>query len=170
MLEQAYKPLMLEELIEVFGIGEEEREAFVKLLQQMEEDGKIVQTRAKRYGVPERFNLVRGTLQGTSKGFGFVIPDAAHLDDIYVHLNDMNGALDGDLVLVRIHKKKIGAPAAEGEIVRVLKRGRDLHCRTFRRLSSHFGFVIPDDKRIPADIFIAHELQMNARDGQKGGR
>ncbi len=48
MLEQAYKPLMLEELIEVFGIGEEEREAFVKLLQQMEEDGKIVQTRAKR--------------------------------------------------------------------------------------------------------------------------
>jgi ribonuclease R len=167
MLEQAYKPLMLEELIEVFGIGEEEREAFIKLLQQMEEDGKIVQTRAKRYGVPERFNLVRGTLQGTSKGFGFVIPDVAHQDDIYVHLNDMNGALDGDLVLVRIHKRKSDHRRPEGEIVRVLKRGRDRIVGTFRRLSSHFGFVIPDDKRIPADIFIAHELQMNARDGQK---
>jgi ribonuclease R len=70
-------------------------------------------------------------------------------------------------VLVRIHKRKSDHRRPEGEIVRVLKRGRDRIVGTFRRLSSHFGFVIPDDKRIPADIFIAHELQMNARDGQK---
>lgn len=167
MLEKAYKPLELEELITELNIGDDEREQFVQLLHYMENNGKIVLTRTRRYGVPERFNLVRGTLQGTSKGFGFVIPDTAGQADIYIHLNDMNGAMDGDLVLARIHKRKTDNRRPEGEIVRILKRGRDRIVGTFTRLSSYFGFVIPDDKRIPADIFIAPELQMNARDGQK---
>lgn len=167
MLEKAYKPLTLEELIETFQIGEEEREEFTRLLEELEADGKIVRTRTQRYGVPERFNLVRGTLQGSSKGFGFVIPDTPGKPDVYIHLNDMNGAMDGDLVLARIHKGKTETRRPEGEIVRVLKRGRDQIVGTFSRLSSHFGFVIPDDKRIAADVFIAPEFQMNARTGQK---
>jgi ribonuclease R len=167
MLEQAYKPLTLAELIDQFQVAEEEREAFAELLEAMEADGKIVRTRTQRYGVPERFNLIRGTLQGSSKGFGFVIPDTPGKQDIYIHLNDMNGAMDGDLVLARIHKSKTESRRPEGEIVRVLKRKRDKIVGTFSRLSSHFGFVIPDDKRIAADIFIAPEFQMDARDGQK---
>lgn len=167
MLEKAYKPLTLEELIEAFGVTEEEREPFIKLLNDLEADGKIVQTRAKRYGVPERFNLVRGTLQGSSKGFGFVTPDTPNIQDVYIHLNDMNGAMDGDLVLARIHKGKRGDRRPEGEVVRILKRGREKIVGTFTRLSTHFGFVIPDDKRITTDVFIAPEFQMNARDGQK---
>lgn len=167
MLEQAYKPLTLEELIEAFQLAEEEKEPFIKLLADLEADGKIVQTRTKRYGVPERLNLVRGTLQGSSKGFGFVIPDTPNTQDIYIHLHDMNGAMDGDLVLARIQTGKKKDRRPEGEIVRILKRGREKIVGTFSRLSTHFGFVIPDDKRIATDIFIAPELQMNARDGQK---
>jgi ribonuclease R len=167
MLEKAYKPMTLEELAEAFQVTEEEREAFARLLDELEADGHIVQTRAKRYGVPERFNLVRGTLQGTAKGFGFVIPDTPGKPDVYVHTQDMNGAIDGDLVLARILKGKSDDRRPEGEIVRILKRGRDKIVGTFSRLSSHFGFVIPDDKRIAADIFIAPEHQLNARDGQK---
>ncbi len=167
MLEKAYKPLTLEELIEAFEVSEEEREPFIKLLDDLEAEGKIVQTRAKRYGVPERLNLVRGTLQGSSKGFGFVIPDTPNIQDIYIHLNEMNGAMDGDLVLARIHKGKKGDRRPEGEVVRILKRGREKIVGTFTRLSTHFGFVIPDDRRITTDIFIAPEFQMNARDGQK---
>ncbi|MBA4496183.1 ribonuclease R [Paenactinomyces guangxiensis] len=167
MLEKAYKPLNLEELMEAFQVEEAERETFVELLADLEAEGKIVQTRTKRYGVPERLNLIRGTLQGNAKGFGFVIPDTPNIKDIYIHLNDMNGAMDGDLVLARIHTRKQNERRPEGEIVRILKRGRNKIVGTFTRLSTHFGFVIPDDKRITADIFIAPEFQMNARDGQK---
>ena len=67
--------MTLQELLETFGIDEEaEREQFQRLLAGMEAEGKIVRTRTKRYGVPERLNLVRGTLQGHPKGFGFVVP------------------------------------------------------------------------------------------------
>ncbi|TCS95729.1 ribonuclease R [Hazenella coriacea] len=167
MLEQAYKPLTLEELISAFEINEEGKDAFIQLLKGLETEGKIVRTRTKRYGVPERFNLIRGTLQGSSKGFGFVIPDQPNSQDIFIHLNHLNGAIDGDLVLARIHTKKKEDRRPEGEIVRVLKRGRQKIVGVFSSLSSHFGFVIPDDKRITADIFISPEHQMNARDGQK---
>lgn len=167
MLKEAYKPLTLEELISDFEIKEEEKDAFIQLLEELESDGKIVRTRTNRYGVPERFNLVRGTLQGSSKGFGFVIPDQPNKQDIFIHLNHLNGAIDGDLVLARIHTKKKDDRRPEGEIIRVLKRGRQQIVGVFSRLSSHFGFVIPDDKRIPADVFISPDHQMNARDGQK---
>jgi ribonuclease R len=167
MLEKAYKPLTLDELAVAMNVPEEEKEAFARLLDEMEAEGRIVQTRTKRYGVPERFNLVRGTLQGTSKGFGFVIPDTPGRADLYVHANDMNGAMDGDLVLARVHKVGRDGRRAEGEVVRILKRGREKIVGTFNKVSSYFGFVIPDDKRIPTDIFIAPEYQMNARDGQK---
>lgn len=167
MLEKAYKPLTLEELIECFQIEEEERETFTRLLEELEADGKIVRTRAKRYGVPERFNLVRGRLEGHSKGFGFVIPDTPGKPDVYIHLNDMNGAIDGDLVLARIHKSKTADRRPEGEIVRILKREREQIVGTFSRLNNYFGFVIPDDKRIATDVFVAPEHQMNAKHGQK---
>src|SRR5258708_3236613 len=102
MLEKAYKPLTLEELIPALQIPEEEQEQFIHMLNELESEGKIVQTRTKRYGVPERLNLIRGTLQGSTKGFAFVIPDEPGAKDLYVHPNDLNGAMDGDLVLARI--------------------------------------------------------------------
>jgi ribonuclease R len=167
MLEQAYKPLTLAELIENFCPSEEERAAFLQLVRKLEADGKIVKNRAKRYGVPERFNLMRGTLQGNAKGFGFVIPDAPHRKDLYIHANDMNGAIDRDVVLARVLKGKYNEWRPEGEIVRIIKREREKIVGTFSHISTHFGFVIPDDKRLSTDIFIPAEVQMDADDGQK---
>lgn len=168
MQKQAYKPMTLQELLETFGVEEdEEREQFQRLLAEMEAEGKIVCTRSKRYGVPERLNLVRGTLQGHPKGFGFVVPDTPGKPDVFVHPNDLNGAMDGDLVLARLHGGKREGLRPEGEVVRILKRGRTFVVGTFTSPSRHFGFVIPDDRRLPADIFIPPEGRNGAKEGQK---
>ncbi len=167
MEKRAYKPMTAEELKETFQLDNQEEEAeFLRLLEQMEEEGKIVRTRAERYGVPERFNLVLGTLQGNAKGFAFVIPDREEEQDVYIHANDLNGAMDGDRVLARIQRGRKGDQRREGVIVRILKRGRLEIVGTYRA-SKHFGFVIPDDKRLPADIFIPNEGRGDAKDGQK---
>lgn len=168
MREKAYKPLTFTELAEAFSVGEEEIDAFQSMIDRMEKEGKVVQTRARRFGVPERFNLVRGVLQGHPKGFGFVVQDRPNAPDIYVHPNDMNGAMDGDTVLVRLQGgKKVKDRRPEGEIVRILKRGRNSVVGTFTSPSSHFGFVIPDDKRLPTDIFIPPEARNGAKQGDK---
>ncbi len=168
MQKQAYKPMTLQELLETFGIEEEaEREQFQRLLAGMEAEGQIVRTRTKRYGVPERLNLVRGTLQGHPKGFGFVVPDIPGKPDVFVHPNDLNGAMDGDRVLARLQGGKRNGLRPEGEVVRILKRGRTFVVGTFTSPSRHFGFVIPDDRRLPADIFIPPEGRNGAKEGQK---
>jgi ribonuclease R len=169
MLELAYKPLTLEELVAAFSIEPEEQDSFVQLIEELEAEGKIVKTRAQRYGVPERFNLVRGILQGSAKGFAFVIPDLGQPDtqDIFIQPNDLNGAMDRDLVLVRIHTRKRADKRPEGEVIRILKRGRTSIVGTFTQLNSHFGFVVPDDPRLSTDIFIPAELRKGATDKQK---
>lgn len=167
MLEKAYKPLTLSELLESFSIAEEEKEDFIQLMEDLEAEGKIVKTRSKRYGVPERMNLVKGTVQGNAKGFGFVVPDDPNQPDLYVHIRDMNGAMDQDVVLARIHKKRPDQRHQEGEIVRILKRGRDSIVGTFVAFSEYFGVVIPDDRRITTDIFVPPEARKGATDGQK---
>ena len=167
MLEKAYKPLTLSELLESFSVDEENQEAFVQFIEELEAEGKIVKTRSKRYGVPERMNLVRGTVQGNAKGFGFVVPDNPNLPDLYVHIRDMNGAMDQDVVLARIHKKRSDQRHQEGEIVRILKRGRDSIVGTFVAFSEYFGVVVPDDRRITTDIFVPPEARKGATDGDK---
>lgn len=167
MLEKAYKPLTLDELVQTFEVDEAEKEQFIRWVDELEAEGKIVKTRSKRYGVPERMNLVRGTLQGNAKGFGFVLPDDPAMPDLYIHANDMNGAMDRDVVLARIHKHKVDQLHQEGEIVRIIKRGRESIVGTFVAFSPHFGVVVPDDRRITADIFVPPEARQGATDGQK---
>lgn len=169
MLKKAYKPLTVEELLQTFQLEwSSEQDSFKALLHRLEEEGKVVKTRTDRYGVPERLNLVRGRLQGNAKGFGFVIPDVdmPYDFDVFIHGNDMNGAMDTDIVLARIHNHKKDGRRPEGEVVRILKRGRTQVVGTYTD-SKHYGFVVADDKRLPNDIFIPKEAKGEAENGDK---
>jgi ribonuclease R len=166
-LEQdAYKPLDFSEIVEALDLQGQEVE-LTSLLQEMESNGQVIKTKNKRYGTPDRMNLVRGKVQGNAKGFAFVIADKTDLKDIYIHSSDMNGAMDGDIVLVRVFNKKKQDRRPEGEITRIVKRGRSQVVGVFRAINEHFGFVVPDDRRLPADIFIPAEHRKGATNGQK---
>lgn len=167
MREKAYKPMTYQELEKHFAIGDaDEFKQFLKLLNQLEEAGEIVRTRTERYGVPERMNLVRGKLQAHAKGFGFLLPDDKEHPDIYIHANDMNGAMNGDIVLARVNPKSASGSRLEGEIVRIVTRAVTQVVGTFQSFES-YGFVIPDDKRITKDIFVPKDGFMGAVTGQK---
>ncbi|ONK22463.1 ribonuclease R [Bacillus sp. VT-16-64] len=166
MREEAYKPLTVKELEEVFQVeGSEEFKDFVKALVQMEEMGLVVRTRSNRYGVPEKMNLVRGVLTGHAKGFAFLIPDEAGMDDVFIPPHEKNGAMHGDHVLVRVSPSSSGS-RREGAVVRILKRGTVQVVGTYNE-SQYFGFVIPDDPKIADDIFIPKNANMGAVEGHK---
>lgn len=165
MTEKAYKPMSADELLRVFEIPAQDSKTFLKLLDQMEKEGAILQTKAKVYGVPERMNLVVGRLQGHKRGFGFVIPDDLEMDDIFVSAEGLAGAMHNDRVVARLHKKNKGK-RKEGEVIRILERANTTIVGNFER-SRHFGFVVSDDKRISWDIFIPKEEFNGAQEGQK---
>ncbi len=166
MHEKLYKPMTVKELEEVFEIeASSDFKDFIKLLNELEESGEITRTRTNCYGLSDKMNLVKGKLQGHAKGFGFVIPEEKGEQDVYVHASDMQGAMNGDVVLVRLNAKAAGT-RPEGEIVRILKRGNTEIVGTFTE-GDYFGFVIPDDKRLFQDIFIPKGKMNGAVEGHK---
>ncbi|MGD9679419.1 MAG: ribonuclease R, partial [Vulcanibacillus sp.] len=166
MREKIYKPSNIKELEKTFEITNAEQfKEFVKLMNELEESGEVIRTRANNYGIPEKMNLVRGKLQGHPKGFGFVIPEESGESDVYIQANDINGAMNGDHVLVRLNNKSSGA-RPDGEIIRILKRANTEIVGIFSG-GEQYGFVIADDKRISRDIFIPKPKINGAVEGHK---
>ncbi len=166
MREEAYKPLTVQELEEALGMEDSaEFKEFVKVLVQMEEQGLIVRTRSNRYGIPEKMNLLRGKVISHARGFAFVKPEQEGMEDIFIPPNEVNSAMNGDRVLVRVSPRQSGS-RQEGVIIRILERGVKQVVGTYQE-SRNFGFVLPDDKRITNDIFIPKGSTNGAVDGHK---
>ncbi|MGG1652861.1 ribonuclease R [Paenibacillus sp. NRS-1780] len=167
MRETAYKPMTYQELEQHFEIKDAaDFREFLKLLNALEEDGKILLTRTNRYGVPERMDLQRGRLQAHAKGFAFLIPEDREHPDVYIHANDLKSAMNGDTVLVRVTSKGPSGGRLEGEVVRIVKRAVLQVVGVFQSHEA-YGFVLPDDKRINRDIFIPKASSNGAVNGQK---
>ncbi|SDY11091.1 ribonuclease R [Thermoactinomyces sp. DSM 45892] len=161
-----YKPIGSEELMRKLQVSGEDKAEFVSLLNQLEAEGEVVQTRGGKFGLPKHYNMVVGKLQGSAKGFGFVLPKTEEINDVYIHGSDTNGAIDGDTVLVRLNKPRKGDRRPEGIIIDVLKRGREKIVGRFKASSPLFGVVIPEESRLNVDIFVPSEKQLHAQDGQ----
>ena len=166
MQEPTYKPMNVSELEDSFAMIEaEEFRELVKTLVRMEAQGKIVRSDHNRYGLPEQMNFLRGRFIGHAKGFGFVAPDEEGSADIFIPPHEVNGALNGDIVLVQLLKESFG-DRKEGTITKIVERSQTTFVGTFQD-NRGFGFVILDDKKLPMDIFIAKEDTLRAMDGHK---
>ena len=166
MRETAYKPLLLKELAMVLDVPASDMELFTQVIDELEEEGKIFKTHAKRYGVPSRLNLVTGRIQGHERGYAFLIPDDEMLEDVFIPADGLNGAMHGDKAIARVNKKSSSDRRMEGEIVKIVKRANTTLVGTFEK-SLSFGFVIPDNKRISGDIFVSKGEFNGAKKGQK---
>lgn len=165
MRRKAYRPLTVAELARVFLPEGKGLSAFKRLLQQMEEEGLIYQTRAARYGLPEQFNLIVGRIEGHAKGYAFLIPDKEGMPDVFIGPGNLYGAMHNDRVAVRLLPPGKGK-TQEGEVVRILKRGNRRAVGTLRK-KRRFAVVIPDDPRLGADIVVPRGRLTGAEDGDK---
>lgn len=166
MRDEAAKPMSVEEIQNELGAhSAEETKDLMKTLNLLEEQGDIVRTRSNRYGVPEKMNLLKGTVQTHQRGFAFILPETKGEDDVFVPANELNGAMNRDTVLVRVQRKASGSKP-EGAIVRILERGTEKIVGTYVDYRS-YGLVEADDKHITNDIFIPQDAENGAVDGHK---
>lgn len=166
MKEEAYKPLTVQELEEMMNITDaDEYKELVKALVALEEKGLVVRTRSDRYGLPEKMNLIKGKLSAHAKGFGFLLPEDTSLSDVFIPPTELNTAMNGDIVMVRLNSQSSGS-RQEGTVIRILERSIQRVVGTYTETKS-FGFVIPDDKKITSDIFIPKHANHGAVEGHK---
>ena len=99
----------------------DELNEITKELTDMESQGLIFKTNKGKYILFENCpGVFCGTLQVNKKGFGFVVIPKEN--DLYIPEENLNGAVNDDLVVCEITKKDF---KPEGRIIKILKR--DLH-------------------------------------------
>lgn len=156
-------PMSKEELLETFHIYDEERiEAIRRRLRAMENDGQLVFTKRRRYALPEKMDLLKGTVIGHRDGYGFLQVEGS--DDWFIPNGQMLRVMHGDYVLAQPNGTDRRG-RKEVRIVRVLEaRKKQIVGRFFTE--SGINFVVPDDSRINQDILIPEEQRLGARMGQ----
>lgn len=162
MREPAYNPMDLEELCAVFDIKQGEYNAFKKALRLMEHEGLIKKTKKDKYMIfdsldPNNENTVEGKLEVHAKGFGFLIPDEEGAKDVFIPSTAMSDAMNGDKVVVKITREDEEDKKREGVVIKVIERNVTKVVGLYQD-NKNFGFVVPDDKHISKDVYIAKRI------------
>lgn len=106
-----------------------------------------------------------GVFNSNARGFGFVSVEGLE-DDIFIPVRKTKGAFHMDEVEVEVLKPGYKGNKPEGRITNIVSHRLKEIVGTFDRLNG-FGFVIPDNNRIPDDIFVSKEKAMGAVTGHK---
>ncbi len=159
------RPMKVAELVRCLSVPDHQRREFRNHLKEMVQNGDLVKIRGGRYGLADEMNLVSGSLQGHSNGYGFVTPDQSDgSEDIYISRKNMNGAMHRDRVMVRVEGKR-GYEREEGRVIRILERKTTTLVGTFEPFGGQ-GMVIPMESKYFHDVFVAAENQAGAKRGQ----
>src|SRR5512143_443089 len=123
MRERVHHPAGTRELLQILKIPREERASFRRHLKTLVAEGHFIQIRGQRFGLPEKMDLYVGRLQTHPAGYGFVSAERGLESgaDIYIAANNLNEAMHGDRVVVRIERVKEEG-RVEGRVIRVLER------------------------------------------------
>ncbi|MGO1580268.1 MAG: ribonuclease R [Peptoniphilaceae bacterium] len=154
-------PMTSDKIANLFQISPKERKDFYRLLQKLEKDGLLVFHEQKYFPIDKKRYRV-GIVQGNERGFGFLIQEN---DDIFIAESQMNTAMNGDEVLVKVYENSKGNKI-EGKVLKVIKRANSKIVGTFQDKKT-FGFVVSDDSKIAFDVFVPKQGFLNAKDGQK---
>jgi ribonuclease R len=161
-----YRPMTMDQFQqELSAYDSEDFKEMVKEMVALEESGEVYRTKKDKYMKMSETDLVKGKLSLHKRGFGFLRPEDIEMEDIFIPPNAINGAFDGDIVLVEVQKHSQG-DNQEGEVTTILTRGTTRVVGEYRA-SKHFGFVVPDSKKVVDDIFIPKNQNLGAVDGHK---
>ena len=140
-----------------------------RAIDELERDGTIVAVRGKRYSLLEFTPYHAGRIKIHPDGHGTLLGGEDE-HDVYIDRKQVQGAMNGDLVIVRVDKHRPTYRRVRdrkyilGEVSKVLRRA---HRTVVGRFHLHpEPYVVAFDIRIDTDILIDEEATMDAREGE----
>ena len=100
MNSESYVPMKAKELAYVLGVKKEEYNSFVAILNELEEEYKILKTKKNKYMINDE-KIFEGIYRKNAKGFGFVKIENED-DEIYISKENSLNAINGDTVFIKI--------------------------------------------------------------------
>ena len=161
--DRTYTRRKINELAEYFHMTDTtDYISFIKLINEMEEEGLIVRSKFNDYYLINQLNFYSGVLEVNKKGFGFVRIDEE--TEFYVHESNMKDALNKDTVL--IEKIPGHGNREEGRVIRVIKRGQLRYVGEVKRGKRDY-FVKADDSKFEKPIIVDSAHMHGAMPGHK---
>jgi len=122
----------------------------------MADRGMIKRLRNGAFTVEKELETLIGVVDSVNARFAYIVlektADEEEKEDIWVAKEDLLGAMDDDVVKVVLKAKRHGKHA-EGKVVEILTRYRDEFVGRLE-MSTRYGFVIPDFKKMFHDIYV----------------
>lgn len=124
--------------------------SLLEVLESLEEEYIVYKTKKDKYMLFENSHLYKGKISVTTKGYGFVSVDNFE-DDFYINEDNMNGALNNDIVV--IEEIKGSGKKSEARVVKVLKKENDTVVGEFQIVNNK-PFLKLDDNKLKIDVII----------------
>ncbi|MGE5410595.1 MAG: ribonuclease R [Clostridiales bacterium] len=160
------KSLKANEIAKYLGIDDDYEYAALKAMLHDLTEENFLSRIGKRFRYNSKANgKLIGTLSITEGGYGFVLMKNSGMKDVFIAAKNMGTAFNGDEVEVSLFAKSKGKNA-EGQIVNVLKRGREEIVGTLEK-SNSFHFLKPDEPEIHRDIYVSKANLKGAKNGDK---
>jgi ribonuclease R len=152
------------DLVRDLGLGSgRARRLLLEQLARLTAHGQLAKVDREHWGIPRRTgtreNLMAGRLDLHRDGYGFVRPNARQAvgqEDIFIPPNEINGAMQGDQVLVEVEPPKADGRQM-GRIARIIERHNSTVVGTFHYARSNRAqgnWVVPFDERMTQNILI----------------
>ena len=148
-------------LCDIYNLGTKEINKYILSL---ENSGELFCDKNQKLHLSSNLKLIKGTINGNSKGFAFCVPEDETKDDVFIAGPNLKNAIHGDTVLISTksgHEGKI-----EGVVEKILERGIKTVVGTIE-VYQKFAFVVPDNKKILKDVYIKKGHELGAKNGDK---
>ena len=159
-----YVPMKEKELAAFLQVAKEDREELWTILGELLVEGELMLTAKGKY-VKSNGNVLTGTFISNAKGFGFVEIEGRDAD-LYIPEDKVGGAYHKDTVEVALLSSASGK-RQEAQVIRIIARGITQVVGTYERSRENYSFVIPDNTKLPQDIFVPRERSKGAVSGHK---
>ncbi len=166
--DELYIPMKEKELAVFLQVKKEERQEFKGILDELLEECRLMITSKGKY-MKSNGKVLTGTFISHAKGFGFVEIEGRD-EDLFIPEDKVHGAFHRDTVQVTLLgavPDKGSGKRQEAQIVKILSRGMNQVVGTYEQSKSRYGFVVPDNAKLPQDIFVPTERSKGAVTGHK---
>lgn len=136
-------------------------QSLTKTLDQLVKEKKIYRDKSGHYNIMEESEIiVTGRLDLKAQGYGFIIVEEKEMADIYIARNNLAGAMDNDLCLVKITDYR-NKDRLEGKIEKVLERSLSVIVGEY-----YNGQIFPKDFRDDIALKLVKEDQKKVKNHQ----
>ncbi|GGK38419.1 MULTISPECIES: ribonuclease R [Flavobacteriaceae] len=140
------------------------RNQIIQKLEELKGQQKVEEIERGKFKVVPKDKYYTGILDATTNGNAYFICDELE-HDIYIPARNLNRALDKDTVKIYLYNRR-NNKKEEGDVVEIIKRAKTEFVGVLQ-LNKNFGFLVADDPKMYADLFIPKNKLKGAEDGVK---